>query len=84
MKVRHKKTGTEAESSSFNLTTIGEVLTGDDSAFITELDVFLKSTGEWKDMATAFEDSDIIVNNLNTRFFEPPTGEDRQRGHTLY
>ena len=84
MKVRYKKTGTEAESGSFNITTIGEVLTGDDSPFITELDVFLKETGEWKDMTQAFEDGDIIVNNMNTRFFEPPTTEDRERGYTLY
>lgn len=84
MRIRYKKSGTEASSSRFNIHAIGEVLTGDDSPFIKELDVYLEATGEWKDMSQAFEDGDIIVNNHNTSFFEPPTEEDRQRGYTLH
>lgn len=81
MKVRYKETGTEAHASRFNITALAEVLTGDDSVFIKDLDVFLDSKGEWKDMNAAFRDRDLITNNTNTDFFEPKNEEDRARGY---
>jgi hypothetical protein len=60
-----------------------EVLTGDDSAPPSELDVWLEATQSWKPMDQAFRDRDLICDNHNTCFFEPPTPEDRARGYTL-
>jgi hypothetical protein len=82
MKLKYKETGVEVESSRFNTHTIGEVLTGDDSVPVAELDVYLETLGVWKDMEAAFEDHDLITDNLNTRFFEPTMAEDRERGYT--
>lgn len=79
MKVRYKKSGSEAESSRFNVNALNEVLTGDDSPFIRELDVWID--GAWKDMRQAFEDRDIIPDNYNTWFAEPKNKEDRKRGY---
>ena len=83
MKVRYKKTGSEAYSRNFNVSAIGEVLTGDDSPFISELDVYLEALGQWKDMRQSFRDKDLIIDNYNTWFFEPTSEEDRERGYTL-
>jgi len=85
MKVRYKKTGSEAYaySRNFNVNAIGEVLTGDDSSLIAELDVYLEALGQWKDMRRAFRDKDLIIDNYNTCFFEPTSEEDRERGYTL-
>ena len=87
MKVRVKTTKDEGFASNFNTSTVGEVVMhfteGDaDSMFIRELDVWIEPNG-WKDMSTAFKDRDIITDNYNVRFFEPPTEEDRKRGYTL-
>lgn len=81
MRVRYKETGTEAESSKFNVHALAEVLTGDDSAFIRELDVFVG--GKWKDMGQAFKDKDIIPDNYNEFFGEPRNDTDRVRGYML-
>lgn len=83
MKVRYKASGSEAESSRFNISGCGEVLTEDDSAFISELDVFVEAIGDWKDLRQAFKDRDIINDNQNTGFFEPQTQADKDRGYTL-
>lgn len=83
MKVRYKNSGTEADASRFNTHGVGEVLTGDDSVLISELDAFLTATQEWKDMQQAFKNRDLISDNYNTCFFEPKTAEDRIRGYTL-
>ena len=83
MKVRYRKTQTEAISSRFNIHSIGEVITEDDSPFISELDVYLEQKHEWKDMSQAFKDKDLITDNYNTTFFEPQNEEDRVRGFTL-
>lgn len=80
MKVRYKSNGAIAYVSSFNMTTTGEVLTGDDSAYIAELEVFLEKSGEWKDMRQAFRDHDLITNDANTSFFEPENEKDKVRG----
>jgi hypothetical protein len=83
MKVRYKKSGQITYSGSFNMNALGEVLTGDDSPFISELDVFIEKSGEWLDMSKAFRNRDLIVNNYNSHFFEPQTEKDKQRGYTL-
>jgi hypothetical protein len=78
MRVRYKKDGTEREASSFNVHSMSEVLTGDDSAPMSELDVLIR--GEWKDMRQAFRDKDLIPDNFNERFGEPRSELDRARG----
>lgn len=83
MKVRYKQTGTECWSFGFNLSSLCEILTGDDSAYMADLDVWLPALNEWKDLGQAFRDRDVITNNLNTTFFPPPTEDDRKRGFTL-
>ena len=70
MKIRYKDSGTEGYASRFNTCGIGEVLTGDDSAFISDLDVYLEKRSEWKDMRLAFKDGDLETDNYNTCFFE--------------
>lgn len=84
MKVRYKNNGQLAWSSQFNILTLNEVLTGDDSVFISSLDVFIEAKQEWKDLRQAFKDRDVITDNYNSRFFEPQNEEDRKRGYTLY
>lgn len=83
MKVRYKKTGSEADSNHFNVAAVNEVLTGDDSAFISELDVWIVAIQAWKDMNQAFRDRDITIDNYNTVFFEPHNAEERERGYAL-
>lgn len=81
MRLRYKKTGTECWSNRFNPHGLGEVLTGDDSVYISELDVFVN--GEWKDLQQAFKNHDVLPDNLNLYFFEPVSEEDKQRGYVL-
>jgi hypothetical protein len=81
--VRYKKTRSTAWASRFNVSTLAEVLTGDDSPSISELDVWLEQKQCWKDMGDAFRDRDLITDNYNTCFFEPQNEEDRKRGFTL-
>lgn len=89
MKLRRKgKPGSEACSSAFNIHGIGEIIvTFDDgsasSEFLRDYEVFLESKDEWKDLRQALKDHDVITDNYNSHFFEPPTEEDRQRGYTL-
>ena len=83
MKVKYKKSGAISYSSDFNMCALSEVLTGDDSVFISDLDVWLTATNEWKDMHQSFKDRDLITDNYNTNFFEPMNDEDRNRGYTL-
>ena len=84
MKLRYKKTGIEAAGSQFNIHAIGEVLTGDDTVYINDLDVFLPALNTWKDMGQAFTDHDLIVDDYNTYFFEPKDDAERQRGYRSY
>ena len=83
MKVRYKKTGTVAEANRFNLHSMSEVLTGDDSVDISNLDVYIVAIRDWKDMVQAFRDGDLVTDNYNTCFFEPHNDEERQRGYAL-
>jgi ssRNA-specific RNase YbeY (16S rRNA maturation enzyme) len=83
MNVRYKKHPEELiPCSRFNISTLGEVILPNTSEFVSELDVWLEQKKEWKDMHQAFMDKDLITNNMNTSFFEPPTEEDRKRGFT--
>jgi len=83
MKVKYKKSGMITEANRFNTSTCSEVLTGDDSVFIIDLDVYLDSKLKWVDMGEAFKNKDLITDNYNTRFFEPKNEEDKQRGFSL-
>lgn len=88
MRVRHKITRYVGYSGDFNIHAMSEVIVqwdddGADSMYISDLEVYLKATEEWKDMSQAFKDGDLITDNYNTIFFEPKTEEDRQRGYTL-
>lgn len=65
----------------FNVHAMCEVLTGGDSAFCSELDVYLQATGEWKDFPQALRDKDIVPDNYHVWFAEPRTPEDRERGY---
>lgn len=84
MKIRYKNTGSEGAASQFNIHAMAEVLTGDDSASICDLDVFLPKLGAWKDMGQAFADHDLIVDDYNTCFFEPENDVERARGYRIY
>lgn len=88
MKLRDKQTGIEYTGDRFNLSGLGEIIVGNehgqDSAFQWEFDVWLEAKQEWKDLDQAFRDHDVISDNLNTRFFEPQTPADRERGYSLY
>jgi hypothetical protein len=83
MKVRYQKTGSIAHASRFNMAALAEVITGDDSPSIHELDVWLEQKQQWKPLADAFRDHDVITDDLNSSFFEPQTEEDRQRGFAV-
>ncbi|MGU8921407.1 hypothetical protein ACV3UV_11920 [Clostridium perfringens] len=87
MKVRDKKQTWEGISNGFNTCGLGEVIVGFlddegmDSMFINELEVFLDSKQEWKDMSQAFKDNDIIPDNFNTCFREPRNTKERENGY---
>lgn len=93
MKVRCKDGGWTGISSKFNVYGIGEIVVnfvseeeeplGADSVYIHDCDVYLEQLRNWKDMAQAFRDNELITDNHNTHFFEPRTPEDRERGFTL-
>lgn len=88
MKLRHKKTGALAYSSNFNMCSMSEIHVyfedGDaDSDFIPEYEAWIEAKKEWKCLSEAFRDRDVISDNYNSHFFEPPTEEDRKRGYTL-
>lgn len=81
MRLRYKSTGTEAEGYRFNIHALAEIDVGDDSAFIKDLDIFIK--GAWKDLGQAFKDKYIIPDNYNVWFGIPKTKEDKERGFFL-
>ena len=79
MKVRYKDTKIESVSSRFNTSALSEILLPDDSAFVSEMEVFVN--GCWKDMRQAFKDKDIIPDNYHCRFGVPQNEDDRKRGY---
>lgn len=87
MRIRRKLDSGEYEyggATNFNTHGVGEVVcyfknTGCDLEYIDNLEVQL-SNGEWKPMSKAFEDKDIIINNINTEFDEPHSDTEREQG----
>jgi len=89
MKVRLKSSGEVCWSSNFNTSTVGEIIVSGgqdidtwwhDTCFISDFDVLLEATQQWKDMRQAFKDHDLITDNYNTCFFEPANPAERQQG----
>lgn len=68
------------QSYTLNPVGLGEVLTGDDSAFFSELECLL-SSGEWKCLKQAFHDRDVITDNYHQHFREAKNEEERKRGY---
>ena len=83
MKICYRNTGEIGAASQFNIYATSEVLTGDNTVYIRDLDVWIEALQTWKSLADAFRDRDVIVDNYNTYFFEPTNEEDRKRGYTL-
>ena len=83
MRLRYKTTNEEFISQGFNVHAISEVLTGDDSVYIKDLDVYLEKTSPpgWKDLRQAFKDKDVIIDNYNTTFREPLNEQERAQGY---
>ena len=86
MRVRNKVTGTLGDSSRFNVHSLSEIIVQFDeddcsSEFIRDYDVQLTETGEWKCLRTAFKETDVIPNEMNTSFRESRSAEERQRGY---
>ena len=81
MLLRYKGQTETFHGSRFNTMALNEVLTGDDSAYIHDLDVYLPKKKEWKCLQQAFKDNDVIPDNYNEWFGEPRDEEDRQRGY---
>lgn len=86
-KVRYKeKPELVGAASRFNMSSVNEVVVcwrdGDMSTeFPSSLEVEIGNA--WKPLTEAFRDHDLVSDSLNTCFFEPRTGEDRERGYTL-
>jgi NADP-dependent 3-hydroxy acid dehydrogenase YdfG len=83
MRLRYKDSGEECGFRGLNIHALSEVLTGDDSVYFKDLDVYLEKTcpPDWKDLRQAFKDKDIIVNNYNTTFREPLNEQERKQGY---
>lgn len=54
-----------------------------DSAYARDYECFIEATQSWVSVVEAFGRRLLITDNYNTRFFEPPTPEDAERGYTL-
>lgn len=88
MAVKVRRIGTTSPigaASQFNIHAIGEVIVmwADDASDEYVRDLEAEIDGEWKPLGQAFTDKDLITDNYNTRFFVPPTPEDRERGYAL-
>lgn len=88
MKIRDKKTGTEAEADEFNLHSMGEIIVcyedDIDSDFIRDFDVFIETgprAGQWIDLKEAFRNHDVIPDNYHRNFREPKNCLDRIVGY---
>jgi hypothetical protein len=79
--LRYKKyPENEFRAHRLNTHALAEVLTGDDSAFFSDLEIFLDSKQDWKCLSQAFKDGDVITDNYNTIFRESKNTEERERG----
>jgi len=87
MKVRSLKDGSLAESSTYNVQSVSEILVywpdEMDTDYMSNYEVFIEAEQRWMTFHEAFEGKHLINDNYNTHFFEPTTEEDRQRGYTL-
>lgn len=86
MKVRYAgKPDSVGIANHFNTHGLGSVVVGWEGDLSDEMisDLEVEIAGEWKPLSQAFRDKDLITDNYNIRFFEPPTPEDRERGYTL-
>lgn len=81
MKLRYKSNKEEVHASYWNMHAMAEVLTGDDSVSINDLEAFIEAKGIWLDMKTAFAAKDIISDNYVEFFGEPQNKEDIIRGY---
>lgn len=79
-RLRYKGQTRAFQASQLNTSALNEVNTGDDSAYIHDLEVWLPEKKEWKCLQQAFKDRDVITDNHNTRFDEPRNEEERKRG----
>ena len=87
MKVRSVIDGRMAESSTYNVQSVSEILVywsdGPDTYYMSNYEVFIEAEQWWMTFHEAFEGKHLINDYYNTHFFEPTTEEDRQRGYTL-
>lgn len=86
MKVKNKHNGAVGFSVEFNTHGMSEIIVGFiegdcSSEYIRDYDVYLDSTGTWKDMNQAFKDRDIIPNNYNTGFREAESELEMMKGY---
>lgn len=87
MRVRYiDKPEITGSASQFNMHGLSEVIVwyADGSASseeIRELEVYLDRQQRWVSMKEAFKNNDLISDDRVTRFFEPQTAEDRERGY---
>lgn len=86
MKIRSKAKPDEVgQAGDFNVASLNEIFVyfedWMDTDFITNYDVFLETTQQWKDLAQAFKEHDVIVDNYNTCFFEPKNEHDKAQGY---
>lgn len=79
MLVRYKKSLKERETHRFNIHSLCEILTGDDSACMSDFEIFVN--GAWKDMSQAFRDRDVIPDNYNETFGIPRDEASKARGY---
>lgn len=78
---RYKTGGEQFNTDAFNIHSMDEVLTGDDSAPMGELEVFIVANGRWMTFGEAFSQRHLITDDFNTRFREPLDEEERARGY---
>lgn len=89
MKVRYAdKPESVAWSSQLNMGGLGEVIVwfddgSADSEYSSALEVYLETQDRWISLNEAFRRHDLITDDRGSRFFEPPTDEDRERGYAL-
>lgn len=63
-----------------NTSALGEVCTGDDSVFFSELEVKV-GEGAWKPLVDALKAKILLPNNYNTYLAEPHNDKQRERGY---
>ena len=83
MRLRYKDSKIETFGNAFNLHSLDEILTHDDSVPASNLDVFIPLKNEWKDLRQAFRDKDVLPNDANTWFAAAVKRTDKSRGYFL-